>query len=433
MPRQTGAILLYALAALLLLGALAAALLGLTGTVATQAVHNNQGAQARYAASSALSYARALTAAQLDAIHGATGQSQTLTITDACRFTLTVAAPSAGSYAVSALGTAAPGTPLETNCRLTATVTPPAATNTAVAVNSGTNVALEQYATVNGDVSGKAVHLQNQATVNGNVAAETGITLEQGDLVTGTACTTSGDVHLQTGARINGNVAVHGNLTLEADAQIAADVSVTGTLTLKTGARIGGTAYVKAGAAGVTNTGGTIAGGIEPLTSAVTCALAAVPAPPVASGTAPALTLESGKTQTLAHGSYTYESITLKNGSTLYLDLSAGLPITLTVTGDVNLEDGSSLQIKTRTSGGYKSIRDLYAAGEIESASLVYLKAEGTVTLKYKQAWYGTLFARTALAFEQNVVLIGAYASPGPVSLKTSVSLLAYVLADTAW
>jgi len=432
MPDERGT-LSVAIVVVLVIGSLLAVLATLSQMAPSQALVANAGLQARYAALSGLSTARALSAADLETIHAAAGSRRAYTA-GPMRFVLTVGAAAAGTYPVTALGIVNAGTNAEANAMVAAAVTPAAAVRTVTALASGADIDLEQGVAINGDMAAaEAITLKNLVAVEGNVSSSQGsITLEQGASITGTACAGDG-LTLKNGAIINGNVAVHGDLILEQGAWIYGTVRVTGTITLKNGSAIYGDAYDTYGAAGIVNSGGTLYGHAYALTAAVSCATSPVPHPSVTTGAYPALTLESGQSWTLAPGTYTYSTVTLKFGSTLYLDLSSGQPVTIATTGDVNLENGADLLVKTPTSGGYTTVLALSLAGDIRSAALVYLKSEGNVTFKLNESWYGTIFARKSLDFEQGVGLVGAYASAGRITVKTLVGLLDDVLANAAW
>jgi len=437
MPDQRGISLSVAIVVVLFIGSLVAVLATLSHMGPSGALVAQGGMQARYAALSGISTARALGTADLEAIHAASGSQRAYTA-GPTRFILTVGPASAGAYPVTSLGTVGAGTNAEANAMVSATVTPVVTSQqstTTSALTSGEDIGLEQGVYVHGDVSAASdIALKNLVAVEGNVSSAQGsITLEQGASITGTACAGGEGVTLKTGSIVNGNVYAHGDVDLEQGAWVFGSISTTGTVTLKLGSAVYGDIYSTYGAAGVSYQGGVLWGHAYSLTTDITCATSTVPNPTVTTGTYAALTLESGQSRTLSPGTHTYSTVTLKMGSTLYLDLSSKRPITIYTTGDVNLENGANVLIKTATSGGYKTSLALYLAGDIQSAALVYLKSEGNVTLKLNESWYGTIFARKSLDFEQGVGLIGAYASPGPVTVKTAVGLLEYVLANAAW
>lgn len=322
-----------------------------------------------------------------------------------------------------------------------------ASSPTITSTSSDQNV--ESEAKVNGDMVANSFHIKSKATVNGDIYSKTSIDIEQGALLNGNGCTISGDLKLKNGASVVGNVNINGDITLESSSNITGTVRLTGSLTLKNKSWIKGEIYSPLGYGGIFNGGtiynssGVVCGDscVHISDSSVACDEISTPNPSSVTGATRALTLEQGQsnsTNPLKNGVYTYTSIQIKNGAELYIDISDGNPVTINVSGNVNIESSDqnnykNILIKTNKSDGFVAIDSLIDNEDFENASLIYLKSDGTVNIKYKERWYGTIFARSKINFEQGVKVVGAYASPGSINIKHQVELVQYILAEQAW
>lgn len=453
---QQGGTMLYVIAAIIVVSALAAGISRLSSTAGLGVVTAGQSHAAYYAALSGIEYAKTLDSAALETIRAGTGAVYTMP--GGAKFTLTAQAPISGVYPVRSIGTVNDGTGLEANSLAAASVTPKTSewAGGDYVINTNGPLALPQSAVVNGSVAGKNLLLNQYAAVTGNVISSTSADLGQYATVGGYVCAASGNVALNQYAEVAGDVSANGNITVGQYAKAKANAYATGRIDMNQSASI-----AKTGQAGgaINRAQYDFIGTPLPYTMpTVTCPATAAPvAPaitsastvnvpasnaskPIPAGTAyKAWSTNQHGSAYMASGTYVFASIQYSQYMDLYLDVSSGQPLTILSAGFINTGQYTYVHIKTADTGGsYLSMEQIEAlpaptkAKVRAAAKLIYMGAETSMQWSQYGTWLGTLYAGQNLSISQYFTIIGALASPGSMNLSSNLTILEYILADYA-
>ena len=307
-----GAALIYIIAALVLLTGISAAIHSQYATTLGTTLEDNRADQATYAAYSGLNYTRAQNDAALAALH--TAGSTDFSMTSGLTFRLNVGVKNtgAGTYPVTVLGTANPGTPYVSNALMTANVTPvpSGGTNNSSGknVNTGKNIKVAGY--VEGDVLSETLSIQGGSTIAGSV----------------TTTSTTGTLTITGGVRVGGAgefVCSNANITVSGGSDVVnGDLYAQGDVLIDGGATINGNIYAKGSV--TINGGSKVWGNIHSLST---------------------VNFMNGQMGTASTKQYIYaaDTVTVTGGSTIYVDIHSQDNIALqniTVYGNMYAKNG---------------------------------------------------------------------------------------------
>jgi cytoskeletal protein CcmA (bactofilin family) len=244
-----GAALLYVIAGLLAVAALAAAIQPQFGSTVGVVLTGNRADNATYAAYSGLNYAAAQNDSELAALYA--GGPKDFTLVNGLTFRLTVGAKNTGTgkYPVTVLGMAASGTSGEANAYMTASITPVASGGGSGGVSDyvmSSGGAVKVAGFVEGDILADTVTLQGGSTVSGSLtttSSSTPLVITGGVTVGGTGeviCSNS-SITVSGGSNVvNGTLYSQGDVTIDGGATVNGDIYAKGTVTINGGAKVNG-------------------------------------------------------------------------------------------------------------------------------------------------------------------------------------------------
>ncbi|WP_231583686.1 polymer-forming cytoskeletal protein [Desulfovibrio sp. TomC] len=264
-----GVTLIYAIAALVLLAGVSAAIHSQYATTLGTMLEDNRADLATYAAYSGLNYARSQNDAALATLHTAGSTDFSMTNGVSFRLNVGVKDTGAGTYPVTVLGMANPGTSYVSNALMTANITPASSggTNNSSGknVNTAKNIKVAGY--VEGDVLSETLSIQGGSTIAGSitttsptatltisggvkvggtgefVCSNANITVSGGSDVVNGDLYAQGDVLIDGGATINGNIYAKGSVTINGGSKVWGNIHSLSTVNFMNGSM--GTASTK--------------------------------------------------------------------------------------------------------------------------------------------------------------------------------------------
>lgn len=451
-----GAALLYILFCMVLLAGLSATIYSQYATTLGTSLEDNRADQATYAASSGLNYARAQNDSALAALHTAGSTDFSMTNGVSFRLNVGVKDTGAGTYPVTVIGTANPGTPYVSNALMTANVPPVSSGTTNPSgknVNTGKSIKVAGY--VEGDVLSETLSIQGGSTIAGSitttsptatliitggvrvggpgefVCSNANITVSGGSDVVNGDLYAQGNVLIDGGATINGNIYAKGSVTINGGSRVWGNIHSLSTVNFLNGQM--GTASTKQyiyAADTVTVTGGstiyvdihsqdnialqniTVYGNMYALngvteTQWLTHLYGSIftgptaPTAPVACATytpptAPTFTATTPITinsqRTFTAGNYYYTTFSTA-WTDICFDVSGG-DINIFVSGSAS--SNATIYVKTSSSGNCfinSNKMDSISETFYASAAKVFLYTGGTFTLGGGVDWFGTIMA----------------------------------------